>query len=1382
MFEDHGFKIFGRKPSRVSAKAVTSVFFSVVLTMGMWPGSVLAETTDGGDGAEEASIGYSTEDTETSWDISEASDGSVTASVTSNGDGTYTLSIEGTGQMADYTSGTEVPWYADYGDVVTTVTIGDGVTNVGEYALGQAALEKVTGGSTLSVIDDHAFDGAANLVAIDLTGCTLTSVGANSFGSSADDISVERSIYVTDSTSANAVTEGFTSDARAKNALAVTNGGTYASDAVFESGALSSPTKEDYTFNRWTISEDLMWPTTSTWKPMYINNSSTVFYAKWYVTGTGTTEEGTTYNGSQGEDQTVTVLDLDALPSTLKPNPDVLYYGFDSEHYLNKFQTAFDGSERIVFAYNTGRGGNSNGGDGTYQVMQQMPHVSILDSEGNTVATYDNGSGDLKLFSIVFDGEDGKTTGGWISAFRIGVEADMLEAGTYTLRFDKYLGTNNGMSFLDRNVDFEFTVVNEADYELSYTQLSDGTYAVSGITANSTSAFNVEIPSTYNGVAVTAISDSAFSGQSLVKSITVPSSVTSIGDGAFANMESLEWVKVLSESSSSPSFGEGVFTGSASCLLYGYDVADTVEAAAGEYDNVEFRLLDDGIYIDGTAVTSGDTYEMTSDDTSASVQILSGGEDVTDDYIGYISNTNVVSHEAALADYWSDLTAVADGEVNLVIKDAVDYTELATIKLSVTGFGTEGSTDLVTSTSAQGNGCTIRIKGTMDDTLTVHNAAWDETVSYQNYIVEEIGAENATFKISIQGPGSAWSYERWDWDTWTSEHLNSYLNVYEADSSSSDGLGDLVASFDNGGLYWITNSNNSDNLVLGVSQGLLQPGNTYVLVASSELTGHNISAQLYAEVHWTFQVGQSDISEMGAQISEISSQDYTGSAVEPEFSLTVTTPECTLWNETTESEYVAQEAGVQTLTSGTDYTVSYSNNVDIYYDGVSSTDSVPTATATGTGNYKGTVSATFEIVRSDVDVDDLLSAISSANSAMEGVEVSEDGDGLDDGTEYASQEDFDTLNSAIDSAVSVLEDSASTQDSIDSATSTLNSATSAFESAIQTVNTEPSAWKRLSGKDRYATMAKILDEQWADGSAETMVLATGENFPDALAAGSLSGVLEAPLLITSGKTLSASTKAEIERLVSSEGSKVIIIGGEGAISSAVESEVDAIDGVSVERIYGKSRVQTAEKIYSYVADDDTNGTWGETAIVVSGDNYPDALSAASYGYAAKAPIFLAKDGEIDSTTATYIRDGGFDTVLIVGGNAAVNFSSVRSSIADPYVVYGVFSGKTRYETSQLFATWSCGGTVDGVIATCDVTLGYDNITVASGKNFPDALAAVSLAGPRKAPILLVSTESDSVTKSVVEGNSSDIEQGYIVGGAAAIPAETEESLNSYIGL
>ncbi|MGI6217899.1 MAG: cell wall-binding repeat-containing protein, partial [Coriobacteriales bacterium] len=161
-------------------------------------------------------------------------------------------------------------------------------------------------------------------------------------------------------------------------------------------------------------------------------------------------------------------------------------------------------------------------------------------------------------------------------------------------------------------------------------------------------------------------------------------------------------------------------------------------------------------------------------------------------------------------------------------------------------------------------------------------------------------------------------------------------------------------------------------------------------------------------------------------------------------------------------------------------------------------------------------------------------------------------------------------------------------------------------------------WNRLSGSSRYDTMSSIITE--AFDSSDVAILASGDEFPDALAASSLMGEYDAPLLITPKDNLCSQAVSQLERLGVQ---KVVIVGGESAISTEVEDQL-ADMGITTERLSGSNRQETSLSIYQEVAVIDSEGdsTVHDTVIVASGSGFADALSISPYAYNSETPILL----------------------------------------------------------------------------------------------------------------------------------------------------------------
>ena len=300
---------------------------------------------------------------------------------------------------------------------------------------------------------------------------------------------------------------------------------------------------------------------------------------------------------------------------------------------------------------------------------------------------------------------------------------------------------------------------------------------------------------------------------------------------------------------------------------------------------------------------------------------------------------------------------------------------------------------------------------------------------------------------------------------------------------------------------------------------------------------------------------------------------------------------------------------------------------------------------------------------------------------------------------------------------------------------------------------EPAALRRLSGATRYDTMERIVGAGgWRSGG--TVIVASGGNYPDALAASGLAGVLDAPIVLTDGNTLSVQASA---RLTSLAPSRIIVAGGRAAVSDGV---VAALRGIcpDVERVAGETRVDTSLELYR------KGSGWGSTAILATSGNFADALSVSSYAYAANAPVFLVDPGT-GLTRAQKAALGTFGQVLVVGGENAVPSRHVAGL---PGVTR--LSGATRYETSERIAEWTTGH-----------GLGMDGVVYATGANFPDALAAGPLAGRAGAVTLLVA-DAHSPAVSFSADYRGKVDRAYVVGGENAVSRATADAIADGLGL
>lgn len=293
--------------------------------------------------------------------------------------------------------------------------------------------------------------------------------------------------------------------------------------------------------------------------------------------------------------------------------------------------------------------------------------------------------------------------------------------------------------------------------------------------------------------------------------------------------------------------------------------------------------------------------------------------------------------------------------------------------------------------------------------------------------------------------------------------------------------------------------------------------------------------------------------------------------------------------------------------------------------------------------------------------------------------------------------------------------------------------------------------KRLAGADRYQTMTEVSKTAFPNtGLCPTVILARGDNFPDALAAAGLAGVTGGQVLLTETGQLTKATSNEIKRLGAK---KAYVIGDRYSVSDKAFSSIKSLVGGNAERLGGASREETAIKIYGAGK---SAGGWGTTAIVATGQKAPDSLSVSPIAYALKAPIFLTdKNGALPKAALDAIKAGGFTKVIVLGDEHSVSnsaFSKVKALVSDTVRM----GGTNRYATSKLTAEWALKN---------GFTCKSPAFTAGRNGKFADALVASSLGGRSKSVLLLVDDGGTGLAcvDGVLAPNKGQAETVYVLG-------------------
>lgn len=244
---------------------------------------------------------------------------------------------------------------------------------------------------------------------------------------------------------------------------------------------------------------------------------------------------------------------------------------------------------------------------------------------------------------------------------------------------------------------------------------------------------------------------------------------------------------------------------------------------------------------------------------------------------------------------------------------------------------------------------------------------------------------------------------------------------------------------------------------------------------------------------------------------------------------------------------------------------------------------------------------------------------------------------------------------------------------------------------------------RLSGRTRYLT-SKAVAENFSSGKVDNIVIATGTGYADALSVSTLAGKLKAPILLVN-QTVSKSQDALDYISKHMTNGKVWIAGGTGVVDTTFESKLSSM-GKSVERVEGRTRYDTCQAIADKV--DAPNGT---PVFIASGENFPDALSAASVAASKGYPIILTQKNKLPNGVESYLLKQQPSEVYIVGETGVIS-STVESKIKStlPGTTITRLGGQNRFDTS--------------VTVYKKFFPNPSNIFIASGMDFPDALSHV----------------------------------------------------------
>lgn len=296
---------------------------------------------------------------------------------------------------------------------------------------------------------------------------------------------------------------------------------------------------------------------------------------------------------------------------------------------------------------------------------------------------------------------------------------------------------------------------------------------------------------------------------------------------------------------------------------------------------------------------------------------------------------------------------------------------------------------------------------------------------------------------------------------------------------------------------------------------------------------------------------------------------------------------------------------------------------------------------------------------------------------------------------------------------------------------------------------------RVAGDTAMETMSKVIDETF--NKARTVVLASKDGYWDALSASALAGALRAPVLLSGRDALPQETIDQLQRLGTK---RAYLVGGRSVMSNAVIDQLRSL-GISTVTVAGQQAQDTANMVARKLPSSDV-------CFIATSWGYQDALSASSFAYAKKAPIFLANDaGMLDRSTLACIRSKNFKRVVLIGGESVLTPELVQQLNQSGVKNVQRIAGETAYDTSALFAQWALN---HGMRA--------NNMAIATGYGYEDALVGAALCGKKGSVMVLADDSNTTAVDLIVDAQKNKISNYYILGGQSVVGERVSEGLEN----
>lgn len=289
------------------------------------------------------------------------------------------------------------------------------------------------------------------------------------------------------------------------------------------------------------------------------------------------------------------------------------------------------------------------------------------------------------------------------------------------------------------------------------------------------------------------------------------------------------------------------------------------------------------------------------------------------------------------------------------------------------------------------------------------------------------------------------------------------------------------------------------------------------------------------------------------------------------------------------------------------------------------------------------------------------------------------------------------------------------------------------------------SYDRVSGNNRYTTAidaAETLKDIKGIDEFENVIVASGAQFADALAASYLAYVKDAPILLVGTDATSENQVRDYIKDNLAANGKVYIVGGTSVVTKRFESYFST----KVKRLAGANRYETNIAILKDAGVDN------EELLIATGMDFADSLSAS----ATKRPILLVQGNDLTAAQKEYMKTIEPADVYILGGTGAVSKGMETSLKAYDKDVDRI-AGANRFGTAVAISEEFFDG-------------GADTVVLAYGLNFPDGLAGGPIAMAKGAPLLLVTNSNYAEAAAYVK--TAGVEKTILMGGTSVLADKT----------